>query len=139
MSDYIGRFNFEVVTIPNLQQDVAVLALISGLKEGTPFRSYLGRKKLTSLTEILGKANEFIRREEFDKATTAKRSEGDGKEKDKDKDKYRKDKKLDGLERKDENNLLKKGHDGRSDRYYNYTPLTMSIAEIYELHKKDNK
>nr|ABD83311.1 Fgenesh protein 50 [Beta vulgaris] len=52
-------------------------------------------RKLTSLTEVLGKANEFIQGEEFDKAATSKRSEEDGKEKEneKEKDKYRKDKK----------------------------------------------
>ncbi|XP_048497892.1 uncharacterized protein LOC125496472 [Beta vulgaris subsp. vulgaris] len=67
------------------------------LSEGTAFRSYLGRKKLTTLTEVLGMANDFIRREQFDKAAAAKRPDGDEKEKDKDK------------------------------------------AEIYELHKKDDK
>ncbi|XP_010696377.1 uncharacterized protein LOC104908904 [Beta vulgaris subsp. vulgaris] len=91
LKDYVGRFNAEPVTIPSLQQEVAVLALMTGLKEGIASRSYMGRKKLTSLTEVLGKANDFIRAEEFDKATTAKRPKGDGKEK----DKYRKDKKLD--------------------------------------------
>ena len=99
LRDYIGRFNSETVTIPSSRQEVAVLALMTDLKEGTTFRSYLGRKKLTSLTEVLEKANEFIRGEEFDKGATSKRSEGDGKkkekekekEKDKDKDNYRKD------------------------------------------------
>ncbi|XP_010695914.2 uncharacterized protein LOC104908496 [Beta vulgaris subsp. vulgaris] len=123
----------------NLQQEVAVLALMTGLKEGTALRSYLGHKKLTSLTEVLGKANDFIRGEEFDKAATAKRPEGDGKEKEKDRkeDKYRKDKKPDNFGMREESNSVKKGQEGRSDRYRNYTPLTMSQAEIYELHKTD--
>ncbi|XP_010682160.1 uncharacterized protein LOC104897050 [Beta vulgaris subsp. vulgaris] len=73
LRDYVGRFNAEAVTIPTFQQEVAVLALMTGLKEGTPFRNYLGRKKLTSLTEVLGKANDYIRGEEFDKASNAKR------------------------------------------------------------------
>ena len=68
LRDYVERFNAEVVTIPSLQQEIAVLALMTGLKEETAFRSYLGRKKLTSPTEVLGKANEFIQGEEFDKA-----------------------------------------------------------------------
>lgn len=95
----MGQFNSEAVTIPSLQQEVVVLALMIGLKEGTAFRSCQGGKKLTILTEVLGKANEFIRGEEFDKVATSKQSEGDGKEKEKeiqkDKDKYRKDKKYD--------------------------------------------
>ncbi|XP_010684419.2 uncharacterized protein LOC104898980 [Beta vulgaris subsp. vulgaris] len=113
LRDYVGRFNAEAVTIPSLQQEVTVLALITGLKEGTAFRSYLGRKKLTSLTEVLGKANNFIGGEEFDKTTTAKRPEGDGKEKEK--DKYWKDKKPDNSGRREENNSVKKGQEGRSD------------------------
>ncbi|XP_010681269.2 uncharacterized protein LOC104896250 [Beta vulgaris subsp. vulgaris] len=99
LRDYMGRFNAEAVTIPSLQQEVAVLALMTGLREGTAFRSYLGRKKLTSLTEVLGKANDFIRGEEFDKAIAAKRPAIDGKDKEKDhkEDKYRKDKKNEKL------------------------------------------
>ena len=69
----MGHFNAEAVTIPTLQQEVAVLALMMGLREGTPFRSYLGRKKMTYLIEVLGKANDFIRGEKFDKAANAKR------------------------------------------------------------------
>ncbi|XP_010667700.1 uncharacterized protein LOC104884712 [Beta vulgaris subsp. vulgaris] len=90
---YVGRFNAEAVTIPSLQQEVAVLALMTGRREGTAFRSYLGCKKLTSLTEVLRKANDFIRGEEFDKAATAKRPAGDRRDKEKDRreDKYRKD------------------------------------------------
>lgn len=63
LRDYISHFISEVVTIPSLQQEVVVLALMIGLKEGIAFRYYLGRKKLTNLTEVLGKANEFIRGE----------------------------------------------------------------------------
>ncbi|XP_010665728.1 uncharacterized protein LOC104882989 [Beta vulgaris subsp. vulgaris] len=114
LRDYVGRFNVEAVTIPSLQQEVAVLALMTGLKEGTAFRSYLGRKKLRSLTKVLGKANDFIRGEEFDKAVTTKRPEGDGKEKEKDRreDKYRKDKKPEKSGRREESNSVKKGQEG---------------------------
>ena len=76
------------------RRPVAVLALMTGLKEETTFRSYIGRKKLTSLTKVLGKANDFIWGEEFDKAAAAKRPAGDGMEKENDcrEDKYRKGK-----------------------------------------------
>lgn len=80
LGDYISCFKYEVVTIPSLQQEVVVLTLMKGLKEGTAFISYLGHKKLTILTKVLGKANKFIRGEEFDKATTSKQSKGDGRE-----------------------------------------------------------
>ncbi|XP_048490005.1 uncharacterized protein LOC104899480 [Beta vulgaris subsp. vulgaris] len=81
LRDYIGRFNSEAIIIPSLQQEVAVLALMTGLREGTAFRSYLGRKKLTSL---------LFRGEEVDKVAAAKRPEGD--EKEEDKEKFQKDK-----------------------------------------------
>ena len=68
LRDYIGRFNVEAVSIPILQQDVAVLALMTGLKEGSPFRDYLSRNSYTSLGPVLGKANDYVRGEEFDKA-----------------------------------------------------------------------
>ena len=140
LRDYVGRFNARAVTIPTLQHEVVVLALMTGLKEGTPFRSYLGRKKLTSLTEVLGKANDFIQGEEFDKAANAKRptSEEKDKEKERKDDKYRKDIKPDNSSRREENNSVKKGHEGRADKYRNYT-LTISPAQIYELHSKDDK
>lgn len=64
--DYIGRFNVEVVSISRLQQDVAVLALMTGLRKGSTFRSYLDRKTFMSLGPVVGKANDFIRGEEFD-------------------------------------------------------------------------
>ncbi|XP_048496389.1 uncharacterized protein LOC125495652 [Beta vulgaris subsp. vulgaris] len=141
LRDYVGRFNAEAVTIPTPQQEVAVLALMIGLKEGTPFISYLGRKKLTSLIEALGKANDFIRGEEFDKASNAKRPAAEEKDKEKDRkdDKYRKDKKPDISNRREESNSVKKGHKGCPDKYHNYTPLTISWARIYELHQKDDK
>ncbi|XP_048494358.1 uncharacterized protein LOC125494689 [Beta vulgaris subsp. vulgaris] len=145
LRDYVGCFNAEAVTIPTLQQEVAVLALMTGLREGTPFRSYLGRKKMTCLTEVLGKANDFIRGEEFDKAANAKRPAAIEKNKDKDKDKdrrddkYRKDKKSDTTGRREENNSVKKGFEGRPDKYHNYTPLMISRGRIFELHYKDEK
>ena len=53
----------------------------------------MGRKKVTSLTEVLGKENDFIREEEFDKVAASKRPTGDARDKEKDRreDNYRKD------------------------------------------------
>lgn len=61
------------------------------------------------------------------------------KEKDCKDDKYRKDKKPDTSNKREESNSVKKGHEGRPDKYHNYTPLTISRAQIYELHQKDDK
>lgn len=105
MGDYIGRFNFKVVTIPSLQQEVAILALMTGLKEGTAFWSCLGGKKLTSLTKVLDKDNDFIKGQGFDKAASCKHSEGDRKEKEnemeKERDISRKDKRQANYDRRE--------------------------------------
>lgn len=62
LREYISRFNLEASNILKLQQEVAVLAMMSGLRD-RDFKSYLGRKSFTTLAEVLGKANEFIKRE----------------------------------------------------------------------------
>lgn len=72
--DFMGRFNGERVTIPNLQQEVAILALMSGLKDGD-VRSDLGTKSLKTFAAILGKADEFIKSEEFDRASNIRRGD----------------------------------------------------------------
>ncbi|XP_057248958.1 uncharacterized protein LOC130590504 [Beta vulgaris subsp. vulgaris] len=107
LRDYIGRFNVEAVSIPRLQQDVAVLALMTGLKEGSPFRNYLGRKSYTTLGPVLGKANDYIRGEEFDKAVGNKEA---GKKDDKKKEKAR-EADRGREERKQESNMVKRGND----------------------------
>ncbi|XP_056685467.1 uncharacterized protein [Spinacia oleracea] len=68
LRDYISRFNMEASNIIKLQQEVIVLAMMSGMQDGE-FKSYLGRKSFTAL-EVLGKANEFIKSEEIVKATS---------------------------------------------------------------------
>lgn len=71
LCDSIGRCNVEAITIPRIQQDVDVLSLMTGLKEGYAFRSYLGHNTVTSLGLVLGKENEYLRGEEFDKAASS--------------------------------------------------------------------
>ncbi|XP_048498015.1 uncharacterized protein LOC125496558 [Beta vulgaris subsp. vulgaris] len=90
---------------------------------------------MTYLTEVLGKANDFIRGEKFDKAANAKRPTAAEKDKEKEKDKERRDDKY----RREENNSVKKGFEGRPDKYHNYTTLKISRARIFELHSKNDK
>lgn len=47
---------------------------------------------MASLSNVLGKANDFIGGEKFDKPTSSKRSEGDNKEKEKEKEKEKSNK-----------------------------------------------
>lgn len=48
LRDLIGPFNMKTITDPPLQQDLVILALMTRLKEGFTFRSYLGRNTFTS-------------------------------------------------------------------------------------------
>ncbi|XP_010667003.1 uncharacterized protein LOC104884108 [Beta vulgaris subsp. vulgaris] len=160
MRDYIGRFNVEAVSIPKLQQDVAVLALMTGLKEGSPFRNYLGQKSYTSPGPVLGKANDYIRGEEFDRAVSnrepekkkeAKQRKDKGRESDRGRD-----------ERRQESNVVKRGNDRerenerydrdrrdraksgrdmneRKEKFDAYTQLTTSRSQIYLMNKDSNK
>ncbi|XP_048493034.1 uncharacterized protein LOC125493608 [Beta vulgaris subsp. vulgaris] len=117
LNDYVGRFNAEAVTIPSLQQEVAVLALMIRLKKKGLLSEATWSQKADKPNRSLGKANDFIQGEDFHKVATAKRPEKDGKEKEK--DKFRKDKKPDNSGRREENNSVKKGQQGQSDRYRN--------------------
>ncbi|XP_021863562.2 uncharacterized protein [Spinacia oleracea] len=64
LREYLTRFNNESITIPDLQQEIAVLALLRGMQE-CEFKRYLGRKSFTNLGEALKKANEYIRSDEL--------------------------------------------------------------------------
>ncbi|XP_010695896.3 uncharacterized protein LOC104908475 [Beta vulgaris subsp. vulgaris] len=159
LRDYIGRFNVEAVSIPRLQQDVAVLALMTGLKEGSPFRNYLGRKSYTSLGPVLGKANDSIRGEEFDKVVGNRES---GKKDDKQKKEKAREADRGREERKQESNMVKRGNDRdrenerydrdrrdrkksgreggeRKDRFDAYTQLTTSRSQIFLMNKDSDK
>lgn len=76
LRDFLGRFNREAVRIPNLQQGVTVLDLMSGMKDGD-FRSYLGRKSLKTLATVLGKTNDFIKSKEFVRASNMRRCDSE--------------------------------------------------------------
>ncbi|XP_021847865.2 uncharacterized protein [Spinacia oleracea] len=64
LREYLTWFNNESITIPDLQQEITLLALLRGMQE-CEFKRYLGRKSFTSLGEALRKANEYIRSDEL--------------------------------------------------------------------------
>ncbi|XP_010677764.1 uncharacterized protein LOC104893366 [Beta vulgaris subsp. vulgaris] len=159
LRDYFGRFNVEAVSIPRLQQDVAILPLMTGVKEGSPFRNYLCRKSYTSLGPVLGKANDYIRGEEFDKAASSRESEKKDdkqiKEKGREVDRGRD-------ERKQESNMVKRGNDREresekydrdrrdrekssreggehKERFDAYTQLTTLRSQIFLMNKDSDK
>lgn len=51
----------EASNIPKLQQEVAVLTMISGLRDGD-LKNYLGRKSIMILAGVLRKDNEKVKR-----------------------------------------------------------------------------
>lgn len=66
LREYIDRFNAEVITIAHVQHDVVVLTLMNGLKRG-PFRDSLAKRAPHNLAEAMEKADQYIRKEEFNR------------------------------------------------------------------------
>ena len=64
LRDYLTRFNNESTSIPNLQQEIAVVALMRGMNH-CEFKKYLGRKSFTDLGSALVKAHEYIKSDEL--------------------------------------------------------------------------
>ncbi|XP_021736284.1 uncharacterized protein LOC110702849 [Chenopodium quinoa] len=55
LRDFITRLNKEATSIPNMSQEVVLLAMQSSLLPGLAFKEYMGRKNLKTLVEALGK------------------------------------------------------------------------------------
>ncbi|XP_021733170.1 uncharacterized protein LOC110699991 [Chenopodium quinoa] len=148
LREFITRFNKEATTIPNMSQEVALLAMQSGLLPGSPFRAYMGRKSLKTLAEALGKAHEFIKADETDKAMLGKKAPSDSVKRaevtqaentprvdhpSRAEQNRREADRAVGLRRSD----LKRGP--RPGRFYQYTPLTHSWSHIFSVNKAKDK
>ncbi|XP_021738353.1 uncharacterized protein LOC110704846 [Chenopodium quinoa] len=69
LRDYIRRFNNEANTIPRLQQEIAVMALMNGLND-SEFKRYLTRKNQPTLAAAFNKAHDYIKSEELMKTSS---------------------------------------------------------------------
>ncbi|XP_021762924.1 uncharacterized protein LOC110727653 [Chenopodium quinoa] len=69
LRDYIRRFNNEANTIPKLQQEIAVMALMNGLVD-SDFKRYLTRKNMPTLAAAFSKAHDYIKSEELMKTSS---------------------------------------------------------------------
>ncbi|XP_021766311.1 uncharacterized protein LOC110730796 [Chenopodium quinoa] len=69
LRDYIRRLNNEANTIPKLQQEIAVMALMNGLVD-SDFKRYLTRKNLPTLAAAFSKAHDYIKSEELMKTSS---------------------------------------------------------------------
>ncbi|XP_021767550.1 uncharacterized protein LOC110731943 [Chenopodium quinoa] len=64
LRDFIRRFNNEANTIPKLQQEITVMALMNGLGDND-FKKYMSRKPFPNLGVPFSKAHEYIKSEEL--------------------------------------------------------------------------
>ncbi|XP_056698470.1 uncharacterized protein [Spinacia oleracea] len=146
LREYISRFNMEASNILKLQQEVAVLAMMTGLRDGE-FKSYLGRKSFTTLAEVLGKANEFIKSEEIGRATSrryvaSENNYGSQSRKEPYKTEYP-DKRENQQPRKDWHGQVRgRGSEFKTEKrgkFNEYTPLVASRTQIFAISKEDEK
>ncbi|XP_021771338.1 uncharacterized protein LOC110735180 [Chenopodium quinoa] len=148
LREFITRFNKEATTIPNMSQEVALLAMQSGLLPGSPFRAYMERKSLKTLAEALGKAHEFIKADETNRAMLSRKAPSNpvkraevtrtenvaGAYQPSRAEQVRREADRDvGVKRSDP----KRG--GRPGRFDQCTPLTQSRSHIFSLNKDDDK
>ncbi|XP_021751088.1 uncharacterized protein LOC110716763 [Chenopodium quinoa] len=148
LREFITRFNKEATTILNMSQEVALLAMQSGLLPGSPFRAYMGRKSLKTLAEAQGKAHEFIKADETDKAMLSKKAPSDLV-------KRVEVTQVENIARLDQPSRAEQGRrvadrevgvkkpdprrEVRSGRFDQYTPLTHSRSHIFNVNKADDK
>ncbi|XP_021751558.1 uncharacterized protein LOC110717214 [Chenopodium quinoa] len=67
LRDFIRRFNNEANTIPKLQQEIVMMAFMSGLSD-CDFKKYMAWKTFSNLGPAFNKAHEYIKSEELLKA-----------------------------------------------------------------------
>ncbi|XP_021725287.1 uncharacterized protein LOC110692560 [Chenopodium quinoa] len=144
LREFITKFNKEA-TIPNMSQEVALLAMQSCL---LPFKAYVGRKSLKTLAEVLGKAHEFIKADKTDIAMLGRKATGDSVKRaevtraentpwvdqpSRDEQNYREADRAVGLRRSDPRRGPRPG------KLNQYTPLTHSRSHIFSVNKADYK
>lgn len=64
LRDYLTRFNNESTSIPDLQQEIVVVAITRGMND-FDFKKYLGRKSFTNLGSALVEGHEYIKSKEL--------------------------------------------------------------------------
>ncbi|XP_021851723.1 eukaryotic peptide chain release factor GTP-binding subunit-like [Spinacia oleracea] len=152
LRDYLTRFNNESITIPNLQQEVAVLPLMRGMQE-CEFKKYLSRKSYINLGDVLHKANEYIRGDEMMKISSVAMSTGgnagynpnyNNLQAGRGGNSFNQNNNQQGASQKNQNNrnVNPQGQRPRQDRresrglFDNYTPLNTPRTTIYNINNK---
>ncbi|XP_021764610.1 uncharacterized protein LOC110729200 [Chenopodium quinoa] len=148
LREFITRFNKEATTIPNMSQEVALLAMQSGLLPGSPFRAYMGRKSLKTFAEALGKVHEFIKADETDRAMLGRKAPSDSIKR-AEVTRAENTPRVDQPSRAEQNRReadraveMKRSNPMRGPRhgrFHQYTPLTHSWSHIFNVNKVDDK
>ncbi|XP_021737320.1 uncharacterized protein LOC110703851 [Chenopodium quinoa] len=133
LRDYIRRFNNKANTIPKLQQEIAVMALMNGLND-SEFKRYLTRKNFQTLAAAFNKANDYIKSEELMKTSSKNVAVGKGQ--------YQYEGAAFGSGRP-RTSTPRRGGGNRQEfrttkppmRYSLYTPLNTSRATIYSVNQ----
>ncbi|XP_021742868.1 uncharacterized protein LOC110708948 [Chenopodium quinoa] len=132
LRDFVRRFNNEANTIPKLQQEIALMALMNGLAD-SDFKKYMARKSFLNLGAAFNKAHEYIKSEEMLKASNQITSAEPSRRQ----NTYMSPKTPGGVNRQ---NQQKANRPARGLwRYSNYTQLNTPRAAIYSInqHKED--
>ncbi|XP_057734366.1 uncharacterized protein LOC130949741 [Arachis stenosperma] len=112
LCNYVEIFNKACLDIQNLPTEAAIMGLINGLQEG-PFSQSISKNYPTSLNEIQERAEKYINMEENARLGEASRSGFSSRDKDK------------------ESKKKEDRHGNKIKNYHNYTPLRVSLVDIY--------
>ncbi|XP_021851068.2 uncharacterized protein [Spinacia oleracea] len=152
LRDYLTRFNNESITIPNLQQEIAVLALMRGMQE-CEFKKYLSRKSYTNLGDVLHKPNEYIRGDQMMRISNVVVATGgnagynpsyNNQQMGRGGNSFNQSNNQQGASQKNQNdrNINPQNQRPRQDRresrrlFDNYTPLNTPRTKIYNINNK---
>ncbi|XP_021727143.1 uncharacterized protein LOC110694271 [Chenopodium quinoa] len=131
LRDFIRCFNNEANTIPKLQQEIVVMALMNGLG-GNDFKKYMSRKSFPNLGVAFAKAHEYIKSEELLK-TSRQISSAESSRRQNDNSPSTQ---MGGVNRLQPQNQQRSGRPARGLGLYNsYTQLNTPRAAIYSVNQ----
>ncbi|XP_059638683.1 uncharacterized protein LOC132280953 [Cornus florida] len=126
--EYINRFNTKMLQMDEADDKVALTSFMGGLHTFR-FLFSLSKEPPTSMAELLVRARKHMNTE--DVMSARKRKEGEDKKADKKRPQPgAKDEKETKFKKSSINQSERASHYKSSDKYTNYTPLTMSIDQV---------
>ncbi|MED6222758.1 hypothetical protein PIB30_067490 [Stylosanthes scabra] len=77
LRSYLDRFNTECTQIEELQSQAALMALVKGLREDTPFLKSLTKRPQKTMEEIQERSHDYLQQEEGQTVVKTDRSKKD--------------------------------------------------------------